>query len=437
MDPLPVDKRTYRVFLSHSHKDKEAANRLCDWLKEIADIPVWYDSDAIFGGDDFIKNLQDGIPASRGLLLLWSANSAASQWVQKEMQFAMNHEVMYPQFRTIIVRLDETPLPGFWTLKQAIDMPNGEMSLEFCRRLLRALYPGDITGDLSDLRDIYVSYGWHESEQPFVRYVSRYFVNARFRLIGDAKDQPNFKGRDDKERIREIISSCTGFLAIVPYRPEPEYDASGHTSKYIIREIDMAAEAGVPIIIIQDPNVMLPQQQRDYATYVTEVSMTDYTSQECEATIQLAIEEMEHDLLKAPKHGHYVFYATDIGREVAQRNKAIREVIQRVTGMPCKFGDVIHERSDIYRVIIDQIKGAFLVIADLTDYRPNILIEAGIAIGADVHIFYVQTGDTHRPPVMLGSPQIRPYEDETELVGKVHSIIYPYRRAVLNLELTI
>lgn len=110
------------------------------------------------------------------------------------------------------------------------------------------------------------------------------------------------------------------------------------------------------------------------------------------APIEAAAGVLRDRALNEPKQAHYVFYSTDINPENEERNNLVREITQRVTGMPCRFGADISERNDIYRVIIDQIKNAFVMVAHLTGMRSNILIEAGIAIGADVHIFSFKVG---------------------------------------------
>jgi hypothetical protein len=271
MNIISIEKREYRAFLSHSSNDKPIADKLYHWLTEVAGMEdknsnktfIWYDKDEIFGGDAFIKNLENGIPASRSLILLWSKNASQSTWVRREIERAYNHQAEFPEFRIIPIRIDDTPLNGFLSEMQSIAMPNGELSLTFCTRLLRALYPNVDGVDGSSNRDIYVSYGWHEPEQPFVRQVSRYFIDANFRLIGDAQDQPRFKGLDSKTRIQNIMLSTGGFVAVIPYRSDAESAKSGHTSKYILREIEWAKEMGLPTVLIKDPQVTLDQEFLD------------------------------------------------------------------------------------------------------------------------------------------------------------------------------
>ncbi len=437
MPALPIAKRQAHAFLSYSHKNKAIADKLHQWLRQVAGLNIWYDGTAIEGGDSFASKIEQGIASSRCIIRLISQESLKSTWVKREYERAFNHQVSYPQFRIIAVRVDDCTIEdGFMADALFLDMANGIVTDDFCRQLLGAMYPMDLSLNFGTTTDIYVSYGWDEAEQPAVRYVNRYFDHAGFRLIGDAKDQPNFKGRDQRERIRAIMESCRGFLAIVPYRADEASKEFGGTSKYIVRELDLAAEAGLPIVIVKDPRVTLDPRQIASAAEVVEVSLAAGFEKADSAPIEQAAALLRDRALDEPKHAHYVFYSTDINPENEDRNTMIREVIQRVTGMPCRFGVDISERNDIYRVIIDQIKDAFVMVSDLTGMRANILIESGIAIGADVHIYYVQTGETHRPPVMLGNPQIHKYDNEAELIGRIHRIMLPYRRAVLNMDLT-
>ncbi|MBK9746233.1 MAG: toll/interleukin-1 receptor domain-containing protein [Anaerolineae bacterium] len=437
MPALPVAKRQAHAFLSYSHKNKAIADKLHYWLDRVAGLKIWYDSVAIDGGDSFQRKIEQGIASSRCIIRLISEESLKSTWVKREYERAFNHQVSYPQFRIIAVRVDDCVIEdGFMADALFIDMPNGELTTEFCRQLLSAIYPTDLSLNFGSTTDIYVSYGWNDSEQPVVRYLTRFFDQAGFRLIGDAKDQPKFKGRDQYDRIREIMESCRGFLAIAPYRADEQSLQHGGTSKYILREIELAMGAGLPVVIIKDPRVTLNVAPTDEGAQIVEFSMEAGFEKADTSAIEALANTLRDRALPEPKQEHYVFYATDINRETENRRALIREVIQRVTSMPCRFGESIGERNDIYRVIIDNIKHAFVMVADLSDMRPNILIESGIAIGADVHIFYVQGGEVHRPPVMLGSPQIHEYRDDGELIGIVHQIMLPYRRAVLNSDLS-
>src|SRR5262249_8946401 len=113
---------------------------------------------------------------------------------------------------------------------------------------------------------------------------------------------------------------------------------------------------------------------------------------------------------------------------------SIRHLIERITGMPTFVGNEIHERQ-IQSAIIDKLRGAFLVLADITDDNLNTCIEAGMGVAAGTSVELFARGKPRRPPFMLRDLQLSTYEDEVELIGLVHKIARRYRRRILNAEM--
>jgi hypothetical protein len=343
-------------------------------------------------------------------------------------------------------------LEGFLSEVQGIRMPDGKLTMEFCTQLIAALSPSGAHADRGYSQDIYISYGWHPQEQPAIKHIGRFFHKQKFRLIGDAPDQPKFLLTDDyekndkliqkekkKQRIREIMSSCNAVLAVVPYREKE----SRQTSEYILEEIELAHELKLPLVIIKDPQVKLDNVYTNGVAHIADIPMAADQLKAIDATLlDQSVQALQDALLPKPQRDHYVFYSTDINPDNAARNRAVRDVVQAVTGMPCKFGKAIDGQENIYRQIIKDIRNAFVMLADLSGRRPNILIEAGIAIGAEVHIHYLESRQaveilpSKSPPVMLGGIQSHHYVDEVELLGHIHRLMYPYRRLVLNRRLT-
>src|SRR5262245_47518889 len=80
------------IFLSHSHADKDFARRLAQDLVK-AGVRVWIDDAEIFLGDSLIEKIRRGIDEMDYLGVILSPQSVASQWVQKEVELAMNQEI--------------------------------------------------------------------------------------------------------------------------------------------------------------------------------------------------------------------------------------------------------------------------------------------------------------------------------------------------------
>ena len=79
----------YDVFISYSRKDKEKAEALCTALEE-AGISYWIDRN-IHGSANFLSQITAYIKSCKVVVLVASANSANSEWTQKEILYALKH----------------------------------------------------------------------------------------------------------------------------------------------------------------------------------------------------------------------------------------------------------------------------------------------------------------------------------------------------------
>jgi hypothetical protein len=104
-------------------------------------------------------------------------------------------------------------------------------------------------------RDVFVSRGWRPADNAFADTVCEGFCNRKWklRLIGDSLDQLSFS----VDRIREIMSTCSGHLLILPKRgtggtpTEQDY-------RYMIRELNISMELGIPALILAETDTPLP-----------------------------------------------------------------------------------------------------------------------------------------------------------------------------------
>jgi len=135
-----------------------------------------------------------------------------------------------------------------------------------------------------------------------------------------------------------------------------------------------------------------------------------------------------------PSQPHYVFLATDLATEQEQRNLTIKQAVQHITAMPCIVGDKITE-SHIREAITEQIRQAFMVIADISKNNINSCIEAGIAIGAKRPLNLIARVPRGKVPFILSNYQVNNYSSDIDLLSTVHRITFPFRRRVLNSEL--
>ncbi len=416
------------------------------------------------GGANFINELSDAITQCRSMIIMLSEASLRSQWVSREVDFAMNHQVKFPNFKLIPVVVGDIEVPGFLQTINYLKMPNGELTLEFCEGLLQAFYPRDISLHQGTNRDLYASVSWRPDEADFTNAVCQLFARENFRLVGDSKDQRSFM-KGDPHRVETIISSCGGLLAVLPYREDSPAD--GYTSPYMLAEIAFTQKYELPYVVVAETNVVLPEAVTKNALRVVPMSPTADLTQN--PAIMDAIDGLDQNW-KPPIHPHYIFYSTSF--DDATRVQTVRKLTQSITGLRCMIGNELEDEGafSIPQSIVNLIKNAFLVLADISWSEPNIrslvesiyntsiksnavidtqhvkrladalaintLIEVGAARGSDVQYRLLASYPRRSPPFMLGDRKDIPYyKDAVEMLGIIHKLVYPFRRRILNHEL--
>ncbi len=109
------------IFLSAARADREIANRVWKKLSETFTISredVLVPSE--YGADPWeSQRLQSELDIADFIVVLWSSNSARSQWVKREIERAID---AWSQGTLILVKLDQTPLPPGLRDLQALDL---------------------------------------------------------------------------------------------------------------------------------------------------------------------------------------------------------------------------------------------------------------------------------------------------------------------------
>lgn len=428
MVAAPIHKREYHAFLSHSSKDKHRiVEQIFHWFTEIAKIPIWYDRDALQAGANFPTRIAQGISRCRAIIIILSKASVASGWVEEEINYAINHQKQYSDFKIIPVMIEDCNIEGLLETRTHIRLKLEEPDIEFYDELLKAIYFDNLGIQLDRHIDVYTSRTWRPSGTPFADKICKQFINARIRLIGDAEDQTHFS--DSKSRVENIVSSCGGLLAILPYRADEGLE--GYTSKYIVEEIRYAQKHQIPYAIFSEKGVVIPADIEENSIYCHQ--STDLEDAAIETSVADGI-ELLLEYYNRNHHRHYVFFATDFAN--TQRNHIIQTAIQRITSMQCVIGENIQSKANksVQEEIFEQIRKAFLVVADVTNDNINTLIELGAARGANVPYQIICFGDSRRPPFMFRDKQIHFYKNDIELLGIAHKLSYPSRRRILNYE---
>lgn len=421
MPDLPIHKRKFHAFISHAHADKKVVSSLDEWLSQKAGIPIWYDSRDLPPGTMIGTYLPEAVALCRSMILVLSRSSIESGWVKEESEAALSQRTSFKNFRIIPVRIDDCETPKFLATTKWIDFHQGSSGLSTCDEILSSLYYDSHRPELATTRDVYVSRSWRDQEASTANFVCQLMIKEGFGLIGDSQDRASF-GQD---RLVSIISSCGGFVAVLPDR------GGGNTSTYMLDEIEIARTHGLPCLIAADPTVAVPKHLADFTIAVS--SADARTGSPAEAAIRSRIEELSEQW-KAPIHPHFVFFSTNFDDDKKARNQIIRQAIQRTAAVPCIIGDDIRE-GQIQQVITRRISDALVVIADISEDNLNTCIEAGIALGSKRPIHFVAREPRRKPPFMFRDQQVFYYADDVELLGIIHRLTYQYRRRVLNWEL--
>lgn len=93
-----------KVFISYSSKDADAVKRITDVLTD-SQITYWKAPEMIPAGSNYAREIPNAIIQSAAFLLMVSADSQSSIWVQKELDCAINNKVT-----VVPVLLDGNPI---------------------------------------------------------------------------------------------------------------------------------------------------------------------------------------------------------------------------------------------------------------------------------------------------------------------------------------
>jgi hypothetical protein len=97
----------YSCFISYSSKDQEFADRLYADL-QIKGVRCWFAPEDLKIGEKFRVRIDESIRLYDKLLLVLSENSVSSQWVEKEVETALEKEREQGKVVLFPVRLDDS-----------------------------------------------------------------------------------------------------------------------------------------------------------------------------------------------------------------------------------------------------------------------------------------------------------------------------------------
>lgn len=133
------DKDTSKsIFMSHSSKDKFFVRKLADHLRSYG-IKVWIDEAEINIGDSLTEKIGRAIEGTDYVGVVLSHNSINSEWVQRELQIALQKEIKGKKVVVLPILIETVELPPFLKDKLYADFTNPEKYENELLKLLRAL----------------------------------------------------------------------------------------------------------------------------------------------------------------------------------------------------------------------------------------------------------------------------------------------------------
>jgi len=126
------------VFLSHSSKNNRFAKRLAfDLMRH--NIDVWIDEAELQIGDSLIEKIGDAIDEVDYLLVILSPQSVESKWVKREIEIALNQEILGKSIKVLPILWKPCSLPPFLRGKLFADISTPSRYKKNFYRLIRTL----------------------------------------------------------------------------------------------------------------------------------------------------------------------------------------------------------------------------------------------------------------------------------------------------------
>ncbi|MBI2820092.1 MAG: toll/interleukin-1 receptor domain-containing protein [Acidobacteria bacterium] len=92
-----------QVFLSYSDADRDFARRLASQLSKRG-CEVWDPSEQLFPGDNWPLKIGEALKQSKAMVVLLSPDSMKSQWVRREIEYALGDRNYKGRLFPVLVR---------------------------------------------------------------------------------------------------------------------------------------------------------------------------------------------------------------------------------------------------------------------------------------------------------------------------------------------
>ena len=418
----PLQKRANDLFVSYGHADQAIVNPVVDWLRNSAGLKLWYDASSGSAAQRTTDLLSRGIESARGALFFISPNWGSSTWCRDEHEVALTERRANDEFIIIAAQVAKVEIPAWFQTSQVLDLQ--EFHIFSAAALLRSLTPNPPLR-LDNDQDVYYAGPW-SNPSVHVNKVLRIMREMGWRFVGDSQDHPKFV--DSVQRIAAIVQSSRGLVAILPFRPANE---PYRTSPWVLDEVRIAEGVNRPYVLLAEQGVAVPPDLAAGAFGGRALPLADDLDEQIHGALQAFDETLSH--IPHSNAGAYSFFAASLLGD-AKETDALVSVVERATNMPCVQGkDLTGQHAQ--EAIVEQIRGAAFVIADVTDDNRNALIESGIARGAGVplHLTCRLPEDGNRKTrFMLQDMEVNWYSNSLDRIGAMYRIARKYRRRIFT-----
>jgi hypothetical protein len=373
MAGIKLQKRDYDFFVSYGHGDLDRVVPLVNLLKRECGMRIWFDGadgNASMRSSDLLGR---AIGNARGALFCLSESWKGSSWCRGEYDVSLSEQREHDGFEIVNLRLDDVEPPTWFHIAEIVDMRENNASA--IARLLRSL-DSHAPHRADNKQDVYLAAPWGRPS-PLAREAFETLSSTGWRLVGDA---PNLKHLGE-QRIAAIQRTTRAVVALMPFDAS---QAGIATSPHILEEARLALKVGKRLLLLIEPGVDPPQELVTDA-FQSQAFALAHGAEGREA-LKAVLDDFDDELdhVSHDDTGSFIFFASSLRAHPAEADD-IESVIVRSSNMPCVRGERL-AAENVQTAIIDRIRRAAVLIADVSDDHRNTLIEVGVAMGCGTQV---------------------------------------------------
>jgi hypothetical protein len=420
MTGLKLQKRGYDFFVSYGHADLAPVRALVSFLRKPCGLSVWFDAQSGNAAQRSSELLAAGLGNARGALIVLSDAWMQSTWCRNEYEVALAEQRAHDGFEVVVMRIDDTEAPTWMTVAEIIDFR--EATASSVARLLQSL-SSDVPHRFDNDQDVYLAAPWSRPTDA-TRVALKALRLGGWRLVGD----PPEASQQGAERIDGVLRTTRGAIAILGLDPARRPACA---SPFILEEAELAVRAGCPVLLLAEAGVSVPEPLAAAAFGGAPVVLS--ATSERDPDLQSVLQSFD-DELSGVAHDDsdaYVFLAGSLRYDQTQSDELVA-VMERASNMPCVRGERL-VGDNVQAAIIDRVRRAAVVIADVTDDPRNTLIEAGVAMGSGTTlklIVHAPDGVIPKKRFMFEGHEVFGYASPEERLGLCYWIARQFRRRV-------